>query len=106
MQQITSKISKTITGLFLVLLSTTAVAAPTSSPYAWDKFLKTITDNLQSSVVLFLGIIAIVICGLIMAFTDLQGGGKKAVQVGIGISVATSASSILSSVFSKGALIF
>ena len=106
MRRIINNVKKAMTGVFLMAVSTTAMAAPPSSNYPWDKFLKTITDNLQSSVVLFLGIIAIVICGLIMAFTDLQGGGKKAIQVGIGISVATSAGSILSAVFSKGAIIF
>lgn len=80
--------------------------ASTQGEYPWDTFLKKIADNLSSNIVLSVGICAVVVCGLAIAFGDLQGGAKKAVNVGIGLSIGLSAASIISKFWNvSGALI-
>ena len=100
---ITKKIGSVAIGL---IMSCKFALASTQGEYPWDQFLKKIADNLSSNVVLSCGIIAVVICGLIIAFGDLQGGGKKAVNVGLGLSIGFSAASIISKFWGGGAIIF
>lgn len=89
-----------------LIFSKLALASTTKGEYPWDSFLKTIADNLSSNVVLSIGICAVVGCGLAVAFGDLQGGAKKAVNVGLGLSIALSAGSIIAKLWpSAGALI-
>ena len=95
-----------ISALMLSLFSNCAFAGTMSEQYAWDTVIKKLSDNLSSNVVLGIAIIAIVVCGLTMAFTDLQSGGKRAVTIAVGLSVALGAASIMSNFFGNGALIF
>lgn len=101
-----NKIRKSAVALLGLAYANFSLASTTKGEYPWDSFLKTIADNLSSNVVLSIGICAVVGCGLAVAFGDLQGGAKKAVNVGLGLSIALSAGSIIAKLWpSAGALI-
>ena len=100
------KLFSIVSAMMLSLFSNFAFAGTMSEQYAWDTVIKKLSDNLSSNVVLGIAIIAIVVCGLTMAFTDLQSGGKRAVTIAVGLSVALGAASIMSKFFGNGALIF
>lgn len=80
--------------------------AATGGDYPWDTFLNSIAKDLSSNVVLSIGIMAVVGCGLVVAFGDLQSGAKRAVNVGLGLSIGFAATSIITKLFSGGAIIF
>lgn len=89
----------------LVLLSGN-VHATTTGSNPWETTLTKILDSLSGPVAYGLAGIAIIISGLTMAFADLQGGAKKVVQAGLGISIAVGATTIVTSFLGfSGALI-
>ncbi len=55
---------------------------------AWENILNKISMSLTGPVAYAIAIIAIVISGLIMAFSDLQGGAKRFAQACCGLSIA------------------
>jgi len=73
----------------------------------WETPLQSIVDSIQGPVARVIGVIAIVITGLTLAFGDTSGGFRRMVQVVFGLSVAFAASSFFLSFFSfvGGALI-
>ena len=98
-----TKILTTIT-LLMVSISS-SFASSISSTYAWDSLLSKITTDLSSNLAIAIGMISIIVCGGIMAFVDLQSGGKKLLQALLGLSVIFGAASIMSALFSSGAVI-
>lgn len=78
----------------LLLLPLGAFAAETGVN-SWEIILTQIADSLTGPVAYAISIMAIFVCGLTMAFADLQGGAKRFVQAACGISVAIFASQIL-----------
>ncbi len=102
---------KTSTKIFvyvLTFLSFGTVFASTigSGQFGWEKVLKTIADSISGPVALSIGIIAVAVSGLAIAFVDLQSGGKLFVKVLLGLSIAFTAGSIISTFgWSSGAII-
>ncbi|OGT50857.1 MAG: hypothetical protein A3F17_09325 [Gammaproteobacteria bacterium RIFCSPHIGHO2_12_FULL_41_15] len=78
----------------LLFLPLHALAAETGIN-SWEIILTQIADSLTGPVAYAISIMAIFVCGLTMAFADLQGGAKRFVQAACGISVAIFASQIL-----------
>ncbi len=79
-------------GLLLLPLSSFAAQTGVNS---WERILGSIVNSLTGPVAYAISVMAIFACGLTMAFADLQGGAKRFVQAGCGISVAIFASQIL-----------
>lgn len=96
---------QTTTLVLGLALSSPAFCQTVSTEYPWDEFLQKVSKDMSSNIALGIGIMAVVGCGFIMAFSDLQGGAKKAVQVGLGLSIALAAGNIIAKVFSKGMII-
>tara|TARA_B110000091_G_C13612768_1_gene389559 strand:- start:256 stop:555 length:300 start_codon:yes stop_codon:yes gene_type:complete len=96
---------KIITTATLLVGYSSSFASTISGTYAWDSLLSKITEDLSSNLAIAIGIISIIVCGGIMAFVDLQSGGKKLLQALLGLSVAFGAASIMSALFSTGAII-
>lgn len=78
----------------LVLLSGNVQAA-TSGSNPWESTLTKILNSLSGPVAYGLAGIAIIISGLTIAFADLQGGARKAVQAALGISIVAGAGTIV-----------
>lgn len=73
---------------------------------AWESILSKISYSLTGPVAYAMAIIAIVVCGLTMAFADLQGGAKRFVQAACGLSIAFFAVQIVTNFLGfSGALI-
>lgn len=81
----------------LLVWPTLALAGTDNTP--WDSILNKIADSLTNSTVYAISIIAIVVCGIIMAFADLQGGAKLFVQAACGLSIAFFAMQITTQFF-------
>lgn len=84
--------------LSAVILSTTLPGLCYGSQMgvnAWETVLSKITTSLTGPVAYSISIMAIFICGLIIAFSDLQGGAKRFVQAACGISIAIFSAQIL-----------
>lgn len=81
------RIKKLLSAAFILFLPVAAFASQTAV-YAWEEVLSKIADSLTGPVAYSMSLIAIVACGLVMAFADLQGGAKKFVQVACGLSIA------------------
>lgn len=75
----------------LVLLASPAFASGTGMPWEGplDSFLQSITGPVSKA----LGAIAIIGCGIGMAFSEGGGGARKLLQVGLGLSIAFTATS-------------
>lgn len=92
------KKEKIISTIILLFLTAPAFASQTAQ-YPWAVTLQKIQQSISGPVAYTLAGILIVGCGFMMAFADLQGGAKKAVQVALGVSIAFGATTILSSLF-------
>jgi len=82
-----------------------AIAAPAwagGTGMPWETPLQSIVDSVQGPVAKVIGVIAIVITGLTLAFGDTSGGFRRMVQIVFGLSVAFAASSFFLSFFSFG----
>ena len=101
-----NKVRHLSTLILSLLVSSVSFAGTMQNTYSWDEPISKIATDMSSNVVLGIAIIAIAGCGCLMAFTDLQSGGKRGVTVAIGLSIALGATSIMSKLFGNGALIF
>lgn len=79
---------KKISALMTIFILPCSAFASQTAVYAWEQVLSKIADSLTGPVAYSMSLIAIVACGLVMAFADLQGGAKKFVQVACGLSMA------------------
>ena len=87
-------------GLWLGVFTRAAWAVGQSGqPLPWEGFLNTIQTSISGPVATAVGIIAIAVCGMVMAFVDLQSGGKRAVTIGLGLSIAFTASTLVTKLF-------
>ena len=87
------------------LLPSISFAAQTGANQ-WETILTKITASLTGPVAYSISIMAIFICGLVIAFADLQGGAKRFVQVACGMSIAMFSAQILTGFLGfQGALI-
>ena len=85
-----------VSGLGLLLLTLPDVClASQMGVNAWETVLSKITTSLTGPVAYSISIMAIFICGLVIAFSDLQGGAKRFVQAACGISIAIFSAQIL-----------
>ena len=98
--------TKLLTAITLLMASiSSSFASSISGTYPWDSILSKITQDLSSNLAIAIGIISIIVCGVLMAFVDLQSGGKRLIQTLLGLSVMFGAASVLSSLFGAGATI-
>ncbi len=79
------------------LVTLSAFASSTGLP--WESPLQKILDSLSGPVAKILGVIVIVIAGLGMAFGEAGGGMRKLFQIVFGLSIAFTASSLLTTLF-------
>jgi len=77
-----------------------AQAAGTGMP--WEQPLQQILDSLTGPVAKIVGVIAITILGLTLAFGETSGGLTRMIQIVFGLSIAFTASSFFLSFFSFG----
>lgn len=74
--------------IFILSLPCTVFASETKNVNPWENILHKIADSFTGPVAYAISIIAIVGCGITMAFSDLQGGAKNFVQAACGLSIA------------------
>lgn len=90
----------------ILLLNPVICMAAQSGSNSWEKALFSLANSLTGPVAYAISLISIVVCGITMAFADLQGGGKRFVQAACGLSVAFFATQIVTSFLGyNGALI-
>jgi len=82
-----SKILLKLSPIALMLIPCAAFASRTGIN-SWEKTLYNLSSSLNGPVAYSISLIAIVVCGLAMAFTDLQGGAKRFIQAACGLSIA------------------
>lgn len=95
---------------FIIFILLNLVILPvyaSSTGLPWEGPLQKILDSLSGPVAKILGVIVIVIAGLGIAFGEAGGGMRKLFQIVFGLSIAFTASSLLTSLFgfSGGAVI-
>jgi type IV secretion system protein TrbC len=86
--------------LFVLLIAGPANAAGSGMP--WEAPLDQILQSIEGPVAKIIGVIAIVITGLTMAFGDSGGSFRKLIQIVFGLSIAFTATSFFLSFFSFG----
>jgi type IV secretory pathway VirB2 component (pilin) len=105
LNKIFSKTSFAVTALYCY--SSGVFATTVGGQYPWDSMMQKLSSDLQSNFAIFVGIVALIICGGFVMFGDLQGGARKAFNVGLGLSVMLNVGTILTSLFgASGAIIF
>ena len=99
----------TLIGFLIYMLSIhlpNAAFASQIGVNAWERVLYNFSQSLTGPVAYAISLIAIVVCGVIMAFSDLQGGAKRFVQAACGLSIAFFATQIVTNFLGfSGALI-
>lgn len=89
-----------------ILLLPCSVFASETGVNPWENVLQQIANSFTGPVAYAISIIAIVCCGIMMAFADLQGGAKQFVQAACGLSIAFFATQIVTQFLGfSGALI-
>ena len=86
--------------LTCALLPTIALAAGTGMP--WESWLNNVMNSITGPVAKAVGVIAIVGCGLGMAFSDGGSMMRKFMMVLLGLSIAFTASSFFMSFLGYG----
>ena len=89
-------------GWFLLMSGVCFIATPTfatTTDLPWEGPMNKILTSVTGPVAQFLGVIAIVISGFGIAFGEAGSGMRRLFQVVLGLSIAFTASSLLSSVF-------
>ena len=74
--------------------SLTARASSTTS-LPWDSPMQTLVNSLTGPVLLGISILAVMLCGLMLAYGDFSSTGKRIVSVVMGISLACAAPSVV-----------
>lgn len=98
-----SRLSRFVTGCIAaatLFVSNAAFAAGSNMP--WEQPLQQLLDSLQGPVAKIVGVAAIVLAGLALAFGESSGTLRKSIQIVFGISIAFSASTFFLSFFSFG----
>ena len=98
--KLTRSISPAVSFLSLWILSRTAHAAGGGMP--WEGPLTQILDSLSGPVARIIGVIAIIMTGLGIAFGEGGGGLRKLLFIVFGLSIAFSASTFFLAFFGFG----
>lgn len=92
--------------LLVPLVSVRAMAGTTGGvDMPWNAPLQAVVDNLSGPTGHALVLIAIMISGIIWAFTRHEEGGKKIAQIAVGGSLVLGAASLMASLGFAGAVI-
>jgi type IV secretion system protein TrbC len=94
MKRFYSKLSFRLAAVAMSCLSFLFVSTPShaaASGMPWESPLQTVLDSISGPVVQILGIIAIILFGLGLAFSESGGMLRKALWVLLGLSIAFSA---------------
>ncbi len=86
--------------VILAVMTSQAQAAGSGMP--WEQPLQQILDSLTGPVAKIVGVIAITILGLSLAFGETSGGLRRLIQIVFGLSIAFTASTFFLSFFSFG----
>jgi type IV secretion system protein VirB2 len=97
------KLQQRLIAVLLLFLTAPAMAAGSGMP--WEGPLTQFLDSISGPVAKAIGVMAIIGCGLGIAFSEGGGGASKLLKVGLGLSIAFTASSFFLSFlgFSGGA---
>src|SRR5438445_12418174 len=88
--------------LLLKSVSSIAEAAPTGPPMPWDGPLNTILTSLSGTVAHVLITVALIVTGLVFAFTEHGSGARRLFGVAFGGALALRALSVLAAVGRSG----
>lgn len=92
--------------LLVPLVSASAAAGTTGGvDMPWNAPLQAVVDNLSGPTGHALVLIAIMISGIIWAFTRHEEGGKKIAQIAVGGSLVLGAASLMASLGFAGAVV-
>ena len=97
--------SLTLIQIALLSVLTVSVMATSGPSMPWDEGLGNLVDNLGSTVARLLVLAAVVISGLMWAFTEHNTGARRISQIVFGGAVALGAASFLSALGFSAAVI-
>ena len=89
--------------LLLKSVSSIAEAAPTGAPMPWDGPLQTILTSLSGTVAHVLITVAVIVTGLVFAFTEHGSGARRLFGVAFGGALALGALTFMTAVGWAGA---
>src|SRR6266540_1109563 len=89
--------------LLIASIATWAEAAPTGPAMPWDGPLKTILSSLSGTVAHVLVTVAVIVTGLVFAFTEHGSGARRLFGVAFGGALALGALSFMTAVGWSGA---
>ena len=94
------KIAKRLMQSMLLLsYAPLALADSAGAPLPWDGPLQRIADSISGPVAMALGVIAVVITGLAIAFGESGSGVRRLMQVLFGLAIAFTAASLIATLF-------
>lgn len=98
-KKIKATLSRMTCFISLLLICPQVFADDNSAPMPWEGPLQMIMNSISGPVAKILGVIAIVIAGLGIAFGESGSGVRKLFQVVLGLAIAFTAASIVATLF-------
>jgi type IV secretion system protein TrbC len=92
----------------VIVTGLTSVASPalaSNQGFPWENTIDQIMLSLSGGTMIAIATIAVMVCGLALAFGNFEGGARRIIQILLGISVAFGAASVVGTFFTAtGAL--
>lgn len=92
-----------LTLIFASVLFPAVAGATASGTLPWEAPLETLSKSLTGPVAQFVSLIVVVVTGLMIAFGEVGGAGKKMLQIVFGIAVGLGGASVITNLFKGSA---
>ncbi len=98
-------IAKALSGItiYMCLIHIVLASTSDSAGMPWETPLQKVMTSISGPVAKILGVIVIVLAGLGLAFGEVGSGVKRLLQIVIGLAIAFSAASVISSLYTGSA---
>jgi type IV secretion system protein TrbC len=98
-----AKVAMSSITMYMCMLHIALASTSDAAGMPWEGPLQKVMTSISGPVAKILGVIVIVLAGLGLAFGEVGSGVKRLLQIVIGLAIAFSAASVISTLYTGGA---